>query len=90
MPDLESKIASYGTNEKKNTVKQQADSGKKSKGAQQAAPEQEQGIGGMVKGWFWGKKWKAVIICTLYSDVLLGKLCGCALEWKQLCKTHLG
>ncbi|VDM46841.1 unnamed protein product [Toxocara canis] len=56
MPDLETKIASYVLNEKKSPSKQKADGGKKSKGAQQVAPEQDQGIGGMVKGWFWGKK----------------------------------
>uniref|UniRef100_A0A915AU48 Signal recognition particle subunit SRP68 n=2 Tax=Parascaris univalens TaxID=6257 RepID=A0A915AU48_PARUN len=56
MPDLETKIASFGANERKNTSKQQGDSGKKAKGGERAVPEQEQGIGGMVKGWFWGKK----------------------------------
>lgn len=54
MPDLESKIASY-TMEKKETSQR---SGRTEKGTKSNQDEQEtnqQGIGGLMKGWFWRK-----------------------------------
>lgn len=55
MPDLEAKIASFA---EKLPSKQEARRGKEAvaKTSQPSVKEEQQGISGMVKGWFWGKK----------------------------------
>ncbi|CAG9538459.1 unnamed protein product [Cercopithifilaria johnstoni] len=51
MPDLESKISSYAMDKKETS--QRKEKGTKSKQDEQEASQQ--GIGGLVKGWFWRK-----------------------------------
>ncbi|KAL3985399.1 hypothetical protein ACH3XW_38470 [Acanthocheilonema viteae] len=54
MPDLESKIASYAMDKKETAQRnERTEKGVKSKQHEQEASQQ--GIGGLVKGWFWRK-----------------------------------
>lgn len=54
MPDLESKIASY-TMDKKETSQRSERTEKGAKSKQDKQEASQQGIGGLVKGWFWRK-----------------------------------
>lgn len=57
MPDLEAKIAAFGGEKKvPHNQLENTKRNKEAKGAQKPAEEEQQGIGGLVKGWFWGKK----------------------------------
>lgn len=54
MPDLESKIASYAFG-KKETAQRNERTEKGAKSKQNEPDANQQGIGGLVKGWFWRK-----------------------------------
>lgn len=53
MPDLEAKIASYAS-DKKEALKR-VDKDRRAMANQEEESSSQQGIGGMMKGWFWRK-----------------------------------